>query len=293
MADKLHNLGVHEVPPPYKPPVAPETLKATAPKAYVYDLLTHAPEGSQPKPDSWQSSPSFVVAVFPFMYPSSFAFRNEDRSFVEKSEGDRTALDRKQAMALRRNPIFLDHLSTSVQVISSKRNHVAGAAVQLIEQENSVWGDISPGDWIFIWMVNSHEAATNLRERIKRREPCNEFKDGIKFVGKVTSVGEDGQISAGDGKAHRGASILAQAYSELDTNIYFDSFTTPMDQFGFMFQEKLGISIHKGYCGSPKEWCASSWPCSLGWESGVTSRTWAKRRNTWLRQTSLSTSPPR
>lgn len=108
----------------------------------------------------------------------------------------------------------------SVQVSATKSNHVPTMNVNLHPGANYLV-DVLPGDHVLCWMVQDAAKLTSLVERLKSGKSCNEFDDGLKFVGRVAAVRKNFAISP-DGTKRSSYQINAAGFTELDASIYFE-----------------------------------------------------------------------
>lgn len=80
---------------------------------------------------------------------------------------------------------------------------------------------ILPGDWILAWCHNDLEYTKGIIKKLLNNTACNDFMDGLKFVGRVHSIRKS--LSVGqDGKKFENYSLQAISFGELESTFYYD-----------------------------------------------------------------------
>lgn len=105
--------------------------------------------------------------------------------------------------------------------------------------------EILPDDWIFAWFVNSEADAQDLVQRINRREACNFFPDGLKFVGRVNSVRESIGISEDGGLKTLRYTLNASAFKEFNSTIFYNQYLAVNFPSIGEYLAALGTSLNK------------------------------------------------
>lgn len=168
--------------------------------------------------------PDLVVAVLPFAKKPTWKGADDSVS---------------QNEALKISDIeLIDVHCTDLNISHSKQSHTSSMSGMFLDPDNAFHKKFAPGDWMLVWMFDNAEDAANIRAKIKNLEPCNEFWDGLKFVGRVFSVRRIVQVSP-TGNTSRRVSITGMAFSELDSLVYFDPFMAVENRKGMLFQRNL------------------------------------------------------
>lgn len=166
-------------------------------------------------PDAITTSPYALMAVWRYRYPVTFS-RTTGESISSGANGV-TAATRLRDATL----IVCDDLS-QVSVSTTKGNHVGQMQATLLPSMNYLT-EMFPGDWCAVWMVNDQKTLLSLIDRIKNNQPCNKFYDGLKFIGKLSSVRKK-IVQNGAGVLRSIYTINAAAFSEFDAQIYFEPY---------------------------------------------------------------------
>jgi hypothetical protein len=179
--------------------------------AAFYDLLTDfgvSPGGTPSVVPYW------VIAVVPFKNRVTF-----DRSKLPglHSASFSNALD--YAVEEDDQTIVLSSEVARISTSSDKRSHVASMTASLWPTR-PLLREVHSGDWVFAWIVNDRETRDSIVERLKKGEPCNQFKDGLKFVGRCAAPRQQFQRSP-DGQLNVMYSITARGFSEFDSQILY------------------------------------------------------------------------
>lgn len=184
-----------------------------ASKAPVYDLLAGL-TGSNTQADATSTAPYWCICVFPLGYPLSFSRKQMKSASSFPADGAK----------LRGGRLIITGDCTQLSVSASKRSHLKSMSAVLSKSDVNYLVEILPGDWVMCWMQNFEEGITGnngIVERLKAGKACNEWMDGLKFVGRVESIRKTLQRSA-DGGLSVQYSLSATAFKELDNQIFYD-----------------------------------------------------------------------
>jgi hypothetical protein len=135
-------------------------------------------------------------------------------------------------------PTLIEKYSTGVTIAHSKQGHTTSFSGNFMDPDNVFHSKFAPGDWLFAWMFDNLEDAESVRARVKELKPCNEFWDGLKFVGRVTSVRRIVQVQQ-NGVISRRVSITGVAFGELDSQLYFDPLLEVENKTRTLFHKQL------------------------------------------------------
>ncbi len=158
-------------------------------------------------------TPHWIIGVVRLGRPLSFS-RRTNKSLGNVKEG---AFTRAEDVLI----ITDDCIQLDIQ--SSKANHLKTLSATLKRTHvNYMDHDtLLPGDWVMAWLVNNEEDYNSLLDRIERFEPCNEFYDGLKFVGRVHAIRENGSTDPG-GRESLSWQLQAVGFEEMDTQFFYD-----------------------------------------------------------------------
>jgi len=183
-------------------------MAETAP---TYDLMT---EFGDEDADATSTAPYWVICVFPLGLPLSFSRSSMSSSSKFPADGAK----------LRGPRLIITGDCRQLTITNSKASHLKSLQASLTQSSVNYLVEILPGDWIMAWMVSYEETATGnqgIVGRLKSGEPCNNFLDGLKFVGRVQSINKNLDRGA-DGMLKVSYSLNAAAFKELDTSIFYD-----------------------------------------------------------------------
>src|SRR6185436_2788609 len=153
-------------------------MAETAP---TYDLMT---EFGDEDADATSTAPYWVICVFPLGLPLSFSRSSMSSSSKFPADGAK----------LRGPRLIITGDCRQLTITNSKASHLKSLQASLTQSSVNYLVEILPGDWIMAWMVSYEETATGnqgIVGRLKSGEPCNNFLDGLKFVGRVQSINKN------------------------------------------------------------------------------------------------------
>lgn len=192
--------------------------------AFVYEIKPRGVVSGDGTDTSF--SPALIVAVLPF------------KNKFTHNKG----LSLNDALAV--SPIsFIEDYCSSVSVSDSKQGHVSSFSGMFLDPANEFHRKFAPGDWLFAWMFDNRDDARRVKAKIEKGEAANDFGDGLKFVGRITSVRRVVQV-AQNGMMMRRVSVTGQAFSELDTAVYFDPDMQIENSAGSLFHRNLAGSVN-------------------------------------------------
>ncbi len=190
-------------------------------------------------PDSFQSSPRAVIAIFPFIVREIFP-----QITINQVKSD---LSYQDYLNLRNNVIIItdDVLSVSVNTAKGGPNHTLQASIAPLDgssqrpkgktststAESNIVNylqRIAPGDYVMSWIVNGTEELETLQSKLRLLEPCNEYNSGLKFVGQVMNIQESFRTSTNGIKSKR-YSLSAAGFNQYNSQIYYSPFITPQE----------------------------------------------------------------
>ena len=165
-------------------------------------------------PDNISVSPYAVIAIWRYKYPVTFSRRT--------GQSIAGAPDIDVATDIRENVLLIVDDLQHLQVQHTKTNHVSQLSAGLLPGMNYLT-EAFPGDWIGAWIVNDARKFKSLKRRLQAGEPCNEFYDGLKFLGRVTSLRK--RITQNpQGVRTTTYALNAAGFTELDASIYYEPY---------------------------------------------------------------------
>lgn len=185
-------------------------------QASRYDLLQEyaASAGPPADPDVICDSPGWALAVIRLGRPQSFT-RRGFKGIGKVTEG---AFTRKE------EPLLITDDCVALTIQSAKRAHTKTLDATLRNTDiNYLSQDVLlPGDWVLAWCTNNQEDLVSVLERVRRGEPANGARDGLKFVGRVHTVRKTVQQDPASGRRMSSFQLQAVGFEELDTQFFYD-----------------------------------------------------------------------
>jgi hypothetical protein len=203
-------------------------------RAFVYDLVSDYTT----EKGSLTTSPYWILAVIRLGSPITF-FRKDFSSIGNVVTG---ALSRKES------PLIITDDCLQLSITSSKKSHVKTLNAILKQgKTNYLSGDaMLPGDWLMAWIVNNQTDYVNLLNSIANSSQSNEFKSGLKFVGRVHSIRKTVRVDGSSGLRTANYTLQGASFGELDTQFFYDT-NLAHDNLGDIsdFMSQMGWDINK------------------------------------------------
>src|ERR1700690_1089380 len=169
--------------------------------------------GDNPDPDHIDFSPYWIIAVI--------------------SQGTLLTYSRKTGGSIFQNlandpvlnashPLVISDDCLSLSVSGNKRSPNTNFQATIKQTDTNYLTSIFPGDYLIAWMVNNQDSYNDLLTRISNLQPCNKFKDGLKFVGRVEDVRKRLTIEPSAGHKNVTYSLSAIGMAELQTYFFYD-----------------------------------------------------------------------
>lgn len=182
------------------------------------------------------TTPFWALAVFQLAVPLTYSRKTQTSVTDTPADG---------AM-LRGDPLVITGDCVSLSVSSSKSSHTKSLSASLKQSDHNYLVEILPGDWIVAWIGPYEDrflGKGGILYRIRAGTACNEYRDGLRFVGRVQSIRKvvardpDGSLSVD-------YSIQAQSFTELNTSVFYDQglAETAKNQIG-TWMTKIGLEI--------------------------------------------------
>lgn len=165
-------------------------------------------------PDGLASmSPAWVLYVVRFAKQVTF-----DRSST--SIGNRSVSTDPQAAMAERPALVITDDCVQMQTSSLKGQHTTGLSANLLPSMEYL-REILPGDWVMAWMVNSQEKANDLAARLTAKKPCNDFMDGLKYMGRVEGLRKIISVQRDTGTRTISYGLQSNGFGEWDNQILY------------------------------------------------------------------------
>lgn len=118
------------------------------------------------------------------------------------------------------NPIVIVSDILSMKVSSSKDNYMSVAEAALSSGDLNYSAIIAPGDHVMIWMVNNVPDFKRISAAALANTTANDFKSGLKFVGRINSIREN-LTTIGDGKKAFRYNVTMKSFSEFGSYVFY------------------------------------------------------------------------
>ena len=192
--------------------------------ARTFDLLWEfgergAVDKGDQAPDCISTSPVAIIAVWRYRYPVTFS-RDKQASFSQNPA---------DATRLRDETLIIVEDILNMTVSGNKSSHTNQMSATLLPGANYLT-EIFPGDHIAAWIVNSISLANDLIARIRKGDPCNNFNDGFKFLGRSAGGPRTLLSQTPQGLRTSGYTLTATGFSEFDAGIYYEPYLASVNQ---------------------------------------------------------------
>lgn len=167
-------------------------------------------QSSKNIPDVVSTTPEWVIAVIRLRHPTTY--RRKDRGSFSTFFPD--------AVDTRGKTLIITDDCTNIQTSAIKGNHLSQLSATLLPGANYL-SDILPGDYVIGWMLNEKERAEDLVKRIRDGKPCNHFRDGLKFFGRVHQLRKQLTQDPGGTRVTR-YNLSGVGFSEFDATLYYN-----------------------------------------------------------------------
>ena len=198
--------------------------------AHVYKITSNCQ-------DSHQATPYWLAMIVPFANRITYNF--------DPSDPKSRDIDGIEVGA----PILLDKEIIGWGTSSSKGGPNSGLQMSVKYFGVDFNKVLAPGDWVIFWAFDNFADYTVVKQKVKNEERANEFKDGLKFVGRVTSVMKNLTVMPQTGQKRYAYSIASNGFTEFTTKIYHNPHIKipklPLNMSWSRFSEKSDVL--KGY----------------------------------------------
>lgn len=183
-------------------------------RAGKYSVLQDLGYESKERPDTVAHDVYWIVAVVRLGMPLSFSRRLMSSVTKDLSQG---------ALLRAEKPLVITDDCFRLQVSGTKGSHKTSLQAQLRQTDVNYLVEILPGDWCFAWIVNNSADYERLLRQIDSGDACNDFGDGLKFVGRVSSVRKHVSSDPSTGTRTSTYSLGCTGFDELDTSFFYDN----------------------------------------------------------------------
>jgi len=180
------------------------------------------------------TSPGWVLCVIRFKHAVTFS-----RKIFQSP-----SLDGTEDAAERGDPLIISSDCLSISTRTDKESHIANLTATLIQGEVNYLSEIMPGDWVLAWMHNNEEDTARIVQNIKDKIVCNNFDDGLKFVGRVYSIRKKTAVGPAPGPKTVRFQLTGVGFSELDSQIFFDPGLANLDSTIATSLGRLGLAAN-------------------------------------------------
>lgn len=200
-----------------------------------YDLLTDYGIAASTDPGEISLSAYWIVAAVRFKYPLTFS-RQAGSSFSDVFA---------RAVEVRGRPLIITDDALSVSVSATKGSPTSKMSCTLAPGRYDYISEIFPDDWVFAWMFNNLSDAERILGRLQGAniEPCNDWKSGLKFVGRVESVSKD-LTQAPDGIRFVRYSLSASGFDELQAKVLYNPYLLRQFNGIAKYMQSLNIALN-------------------------------------------------
>ncbi len=201
----------------------------------IQDFFNLKQDDQPVEPDLVSVDPYWIMAVVQFKHPNTYK-RKAGASFTTFFP---------HAIAIR-NTLIITSDCTNVSVSSTKNSHVSQLQATLLPGAVNYLNEIAPGDYIFCWMVNDKTSYENILTKLKEGKACNEWYDGLKFMGQAQNISKSLTQSPGGEKIVR-YNLTGSGFTQFDTQLYYEPHLATAEGaklLGYVWA-RYGIDINK------------------------------------------------
>lgn len=184
-----------------------------ASQAGTYSVLQDFGYGSD-ETDRADLDPFWVVSVVRLGMPLSFSRQKMASITKDLTSG---------AMLRADKPLVITDDITQISIGGSKKSSKKSCSFSIKQTKVNYLVEMLPGDWVFVWLMNGREDFERIIQCIDQNKPCNDFKSGLKFVGRLDSVRKSIDVDPNGGAKTSGYSVSCVGFEELETCFFYDN----------------------------------------------------------------------
>lgn len=170
------------------------------------------------------SDPYWIVAVFRLKFPTTFS-----RALISIPSTGTTSVSTSysDAVDVRGKPLLLIDDCIQLQTSQSKSSYMGSMSATLLDSGVNYLAEIYPGDYVGAWMFNNHDDFQSVVGRLSDFDvnglPCNRFKDGLKFLGRVQSLRKNLTQDPNGPRMVR-YQLNAVSFEAFDAQVFYDPY---------------------------------------------------------------------
>ena len=211
----------------------------------IDDFLSNPTTEARKKPQEISYAPFWVLAVVRLPLPASALRKHladDQKESVAASENPADGVRFSEPAPAGENRQLLivtgDCIQLSVHRQKSQQTSTLSATLMPGTDYRSA---ILPEDWILAWILPSEDKGKQIVARIKRGEPCCEFDDGLRFVGRAQQVMRTRTRSANTFDVQY--QLSASGFTEFQSRMFYDPHLAEHSKTMGSFMAKLGAAI--------------------------------------------------
>lgn len=126
--------------------------------------------------------------------------------------------------------LIVENDCIAVNINNSKNSFEKTCSLQMKVTDNWYQSNVNAGDWVFVWLSDSQEHNNHIQHLLgsnnfSDQKALNGYHSGLKFVGRVLSLGSIDTIMSG-GVRTLSQTVNCQAFLELASSIYYSYAST-------------------------------------------------------------------
>lgn len=179
--------------------------------------------------DSISVSPYWILLVIQFKHPITYR-RKSLKSSIDPTSGARVSNTDGNGSFSNffpdavdiRGQLVITSDCVQLSTTSTKGNHVTSLNATLIRGEANYLNEIMPGDYVFAWIMNDSKSYDRVLSRIEKGDACNDFLDGLKFMGQAQNIRKNLSVSPMDGTKSVHFTLSAAGFTPFDTQLFYE-----------------------------------------------------------------------
>lgn len=183
-----------------------------------------------------------VISTSPFWVICVIRFKNIN-TYDRLSLGS-ISVDGSEVASELGDPLVITSDCINMTTFATKSSHVSNMVATLLPGTTNYLSAIMPGDWVLSWMVQDEDVGLALVDRIKAKQACNNWMDGLKFIGRVQSIRKSLSINPQAGTKTVHHNLQALGFSEFDCQCFFDPYLSQAEVLINTWLGKMGNAVH-------------------------------------------------
>lgn len=195
------------------------------------------------------SDPYWIVCVFRMKFPTTFSRALIPQAANQNSTSSASvSISPADSVAIRGKPFIVTDDCIQLRVDHSKTSHVGSMSATLVDSGINYLAEIYPGDYVCAWMFNNQDDFQDVMGRLNdfsdNPAPCNQFKDGLKFVGRVQSLRKNLTQDPSGFRSVR-YQLNGVSFDPFDAQVFYDPYLAQKIPGVSTYFAKLGESLSK------------------------------------------------